>query len=345
MAELVVEEKIPLFVIGTELVTSVKHESQWRALIKTLRAAVAKSSVNVEFTYGSNWDPGPGHVSWWDAVDLIGVDAYYPVAKHPSPTAAELAAGWAPIVADLSAISAAHGGKRVLLVEVGYTTTDACAMGNHAGGAPSLEAQASAYEAVFAALAGQPFYAGVFFWDWESNPYGGGRCDTGDFSFTPAGKPAAAVLKTHFGGNLTTLVSRQGPRGHGAASGVPPRPVYSNGRLADGWQDYSYNGKTNLKSTAQLFDGDSYSAHFIGTNWGAMSFENGHGVVVPARQPMPKVCRGAVSGPARCAWALACSVNVRIPKTIPWSWLTTTNAPDRRFRGIACSVSNRHSNP
>jgi hypothetical protein len=134
MATVVVEEQLPLFVIGTELITTVPQEYEWRKLIATLRKITAASKVPVTYVYGANWSPGPQHVPWWDAVDFIGVDAYYPVATHPNPTPGELAAGWAPIVDQLAALSKANGGKKVLICEVGYTTTDACAMGNHAGG-------------------------------------------------------------------------------------------------------------------------------------------------------------------------------------------------------------------
>ena len=83
MARLCVDEHVPLLVVGTELVTTVPQEAHWRALIAALRNATAAASPPVAFVYGANWSPGPAKVPWWDAVDLIGVDAYYPVAAHP----------------------------------------------------------------------------------------------------------------------------------------------------------------------------------------------------------------------------------------------------------------------
>ena len=295
MAAIAVESHIPLFIVGTELVSTVSEAARWHTLIAALRNATASASPPMQFVYGANWSPGPQHVSWWSALDFIGVDAYYPVATHASPSAAELAQGWSPIVAALAKLSAANGNKPVIVVEVGYTTTDKCAMGNHAGGDRSTAAQALAYSAALDAVYSQPWCAGVFFWDWETNPFAGGRCDGGAFSFTPAGKPAAAVLKQRFANTTTTTATTTSSlraTAAAAAAAAPPSPpphlVYRNGALTKGWQDYSYNGKSNLRATDEIYGNDtSGSAFFSGTNFGALSFHNGDGVVVPSHQPDP----------------------------------------------------------
>jgi hypothetical protein len=154
MAQLAKEEAVDLFVVGTELVTTETHEPEWRALITQLRAITGSS---IPYVYGANWDPGPLQVKWWDALDYIGVDAYYPLATRANSTVAELMAAWhaAPtasgphdILGELKDLSTKLN-KPLMFAEIGYTTTDACAVGNHAGGKLSMQAQANSFDAFF----------------------------------------------------------------------------------------------------------------------------------------------------------------------------------------------------
>ena len=163
-------------------------------------------------------------------------------------------------------------------------------MGNHAGGQLNMQAQADAYTAFFEAAYSQPWFKGAFFWDWETNPHQGGRCDGGAFSFTPAGKLAEQVpghfpriirlffalpivlltvkcshqvmAKYFIGGSSKALVGTANTL-HGGAAGV--LSVYTDGKLAQGWSDYSYNGHTDLENTAQLYMNDSYRCAVIPT--------------------------------------------------------------------------------
>ena len=278
MAALAESEHVELFIVGTELSTTEAQEDLWRALIARIRIATSAKLV-----YGANWSPGPEHVKFWDALDFVGVDAYYPLATAASPSVEELVLAWQTspvsghhIVSELRNLST-RVGKPLMFAELGYTSTDRCAMGNHAGGGRDLQAQADAYAAFFEAVYDQPWFAGVFFWDWETNPKGGGRCDGGGFSFTPAGKPAEDVMRSNFRGN-TTRPDQLRPVG--STTVTTPVPVYADGKLVSGWQDYSFNGKTDLKSSVDPFPGHSFSAYGAYTDWGSMAFFSGRGVMV-----------------------------------------------------------------
>lgn len=63
-----------------------------------------------------------------------------------------------------------------------------------------------------------------------------------------------------------------------APPGSSVAEVYANGALSKGWQDYSYNGHTDLRSSDWPFGTDSFSAEGNYTNFGAMAFFSGHGV-------------------------------------------------------------------
>jgi hypothetical protein len=60
--------------------------------------------------------------------------------------------------------------------------------------------------------------------------------------------------------------------------------LYSDGKLHQGWSDYSYNGKTNFKSTSNpdTVLKHTYSAYGNYTNWGALKLHTGGSIDVSA---------------------------------------------------------------
>ena len=51
------------------------RDGQWRAVIAAVRA-----EFDGTLTYAGDWTDAI-YVPWWDALDLIGVDAYYQLAE------------------------------------------------------------------------------------------------------------------------------------------------------------------------------------------------------------------------------------------------------------------------
>jgi hypothetical protein len=95
-AALAEEERVSLFSVGVELDATRHREADWREIIGAVRAHYAGPLV-----YAANWGR-ERDITWWDALDYAGVDAYFPVANSPEPSAAEVAAGWRPHLASLS---------------------------------------------------------------------------------------------------------------------------------------------------------------------------------------------------------------------------------------------------
>ena len=209
LARLAAEEGAAMFEVASELDVALRTRApQWRALIAAVRAVYA-GPLAVAANAGTLHE-----ITFWDALDVIGVDAYYDLgaAALPlgvAPSVAELVAAWAPIVADLAVLSAAQGGKTVLITEVGYQSRPSCHvrpwgtvvhdplddsawLEDH-----DLACQANAYEALFRAFAGQPWWGGVFWWLWHGDDSAGGSSDS---DFTPHGKPAEVVLRRWYGG-------------------------------------------------------------------------------------------------------------------------------------------------
>ncbi len=183
------------FSVGTELRLTVRHETRWRPLIDEVRERFPGW-----LTYAGNWDDYAG-VPWWDAVDVIGIQAYFELGDPGPGTIWErtdaLRAAWEPIASDLAAVSA-RTGKRVLFTEIGYKS--------HAGstahpwdweieGDPDADLQAAAYEAAFAALWERPWFAGFYWWKWHAV---GTPVRDRLRNFTPQGKPAERVLTRYY---------------------------------------------------------------------------------------------------------------------------------------------------
>ncbi|MEO1237818.1 MAG: hypothetical protein AAFX76_13610 [Planctomycetota bacterium] len=156
-----------VFAVGTELHQTLHREADWRRVVAAVREVYGGS-----LTYAANWDEHPD-VPFWDALDLVGVQAYYPVTEALPPTDADLRAGWADIAGRLRALSAKHG-KPVLLTELGYAQSEEAALqpwsdariGDPATGAElKLRCMRIALETL-AAPGNQTHIAGVFLWKW-----------------------------------------------------------------------------------------------------------------------------------------------------------------------------------
>ena len=176
-------------VIGTEMRTLSWDEARWRALIAELRL-----HFHGALTYAANYDEFES-VRFWDALDYVGIDAYFALADEsdPAPSVAELARAWTArgYLERMAAVSR-RTGKQVLLTELGYRGIRGTA--THPGrwdavDAIDPQAQADAYQAFYLGVAGQPWLAGVYWWSVDADKWWAG-------DYSPLGKPAADVMRT-----------------------------------------------------------------------------------------------------------------------------------------------------
>ena len=192
-ASLAQEADVDALCIGNELGGTTHREREWRELIADVRAV-----YDGVLTYGAHadelWD-----VAFWDALDFIGVSAYFELALEPSPTYGELVDAWGPIVTRLERLSS-RWHRSVLFTEIGYRSVDFAAQypWKYDGTTPvNLRLQADAYTAFFEAVWDKPWLGGVYWWKWRSAGAGGGPDDD---NYTPRGKPAENVLRRYFMG-------------------------------------------------------------------------------------------------------------------------------------------------
>jgi hypothetical protein len=188
--------------VGAELTSldGPQYDAQWRRIIAGVRRR-----FHGALTYSANTRAAWDHVRFWDALDAIGVDAYFPLARG-TPSTADLVARWGASYVPPMAALAARYGKRVLLTELGYpSATTASWTPWESRGGYSATAQQRGLDAALRAFTSQPWFGGAMVWDWSVDPRAGGA---GDTDYTPQHKPAQATLEHWFGGPRPALRRR-----------------------------------------------------------------------------------------------------------------------------------------
>ncbi len=158
------------FSVGSELDRTIPgHETEWREIIRAVRA-----ETTAPLTYGANW-PAYREVSFWDALDAIGVSAYFPLVEHDAaPAAEELDAAWRRWHAELAGFSRAQN-RPIVFLELGYDAASTAARQPWVSGprdASPIERaiQALCLDRALLALnlaqSSTPELAGAFLWKW-----------------------------------------------------------------------------------------------------------------------------------------------------------------------------------
>lgn len=172
-ARLAEECQIESLCIGTELYqTTVRFPDRWRAIIRSIREIYSG-----ELTYAANWYKEYEAITFWDELDYIGVQAYFPLAKKDRPEKNELLASWSKHKKRLKKIADRYH-KKIIFTEIGYkNTADAAkepwtwpqSMDEDTG--ISAEMQRLCYEAMFESLWKEPWFDGLFIWKWFHTSY------------------------------------------------------------------------------------------------------------------------------------------------------------------------------
>ena len=193
-----------MLVVGTELANAVRtRPAFWRSLIAEVRTVYGGP-----LTYAANWWEEYEAVTFWDALDYIGVQAYFELSKEDNPTAAMLHEGWKPYKETLQALSE-YTGRPVLFTEIGYRNVpDAAAKPwrwptredlDHF--APDDALQVRLYQVFFESLWHESWFSGAILWKWK--PEAGRRRNYLDFS--PQNKPAEGIIAQWFRRNRPGL--------------------------------------------------------------------------------------------------------------------------------------------
>jgi hypothetical protein len=184
-----------MFVIGHELAATTHRVNDWRQIVQNVRAQfkgpITYSSLASTATYP--WSEEV-RITWWDAVDFVGIQAYYKLTQVNDPTLAQLEAAWTRSASALEDLSLRFK-KPILFTELGYRSKDGTNKepANYTvEAADDLQEQAACYEAALKVLMGKTWLAGIFWHQWRAD------LGPGDLGYSPQGKPAEEVLKKYY---------------------------------------------------------------------------------------------------------------------------------------------------
>ena len=151
-------------------------------------------------TYSANWDDVEQTVILGE-LDVIGVNAFYPLAEKEGASLDELLRG-GERVAERAEKLAQTWDKPIVFTEFGYTTRKDPAVRpwewpDHMKQVVVDElAQADAYRALLAPLLNKPWFAGLFVWRTYADPNDASQ--EAEWGFSPRGKLAELVLRDAF---------------------------------------------------------------------------------------------------------------------------------------------------
>lgn len=186
--------EMELFCLGVEFVKSTTQRGDdWRKLIQKTRKLFSG-----KITYAANWGEEFEQVSFWDELDFIGLNCYYPLSEKQEANKRELEAGFQKVRSKIEDVSKQYQ-KPIVFTEIGFRSIEAPWKSPHAeaeNSAYDSEHQKRCYEIIFEGIQNQDWCKGIFWWKFPSYiEYRGGE----NRSFTPNGKPAEEVVKKWFG--------------------------------------------------------------------------------------------------------------------------------------------------
>ncbi|MCY3959586.1 MAG: hypothetical protein OXG65_15050 [Chloroflexi bacterium] len=195
-ADLAERSGADLFSLGTDVgFAEATLATEWRSLIADVRRRFSGW-----LTYAASHAPTSGAggyaaVPYWDDLDFIGVNAYFPLADRLI-SHAQLADAWNVWLEEIESWRAGRNlDQPVVFTELGYRSAATAATQPRAADPVKAhevdpDLQANLYTAFFGLPYRRESLQGVFWWRWDPDTTNGQ-----DSTFAPNGKPAEAVLR------------------------------------------------------------------------------------------------------------------------------------------------------
>ncbi len=193
LAKFAEENEVEMYCIGVEFKTAIqKRKDFWPELIDRVREVYSG-----ELIYAANWD-NFRNINFWDKLDYIGIDAYFPLLNEKIPDKEKLKKKWNNQIPGIEKCYSKYQ-KQVILTEYGYRSTNKTAWrqweieNTSTDVGVNLEAQVNAYEALYESIWDKEWLAGGFIWKWfTDNDLAGGHQHSG---YTPQNKPVEKTIK------------------------------------------------------------------------------------------------------------------------------------------------------
>ena len=188
-AQIAQEHGVEIYSVGTELeaTTFSAWAHRWDQVIEKVKGVYGGL-----VTYSANWTEYK-EVPFWDKMDFIGLDAYFPLAEVNDPTPEDLVLAWEALADEIEKWLDERGltGKGVLLTEIGYPSADGAAHQPWVAisNVEDQQEQADCLRTTFEVLSKRPWFKGYYIWQYfpqdRWSPLG----------FTVKGKKAEEVIK------------------------------------------------------------------------------------------------------------------------------------------------------
>ncbi len=198
-AEIAEKAEAEMYCVGTELtMLSKKKPKFWREVISDV-----KKIYSGKITYAANWYEEYENITFWDDLDYIGIQAYFPLVNQDYPSVEQISKGWEKYLDDIVKVSKKYN-KQVLFTELGYKSSPDGATkpwewvdySTEDELIVSEETQANSYQAFFDMVWEKEWFIGMHLWQWRTDNRG--RRGKVEVDFTPRGKLAEEVIARRF---------------------------------------------------------------------------------------------------------------------------------------------------
>jgi hypothetical protein len=202
-ASFAAKQRVDMFSVGVELrswVTTTRAPSFY-PILRDIRAVYPGP-----LTYAANWDDVEQTVILGE-LDVIGVNAFYPLTDKPGAGDAELRQGGREVAKKVKALAELWG-KPVLFNEFGYTARRDPALrpwewpDKMSDVISDARAQASAYRGLLAGMLETPELLGGFVWRLYADP--DDLSQEAEWGFSPRGRAAELALRDAFWGRWSS---------------------------------------------------------------------------------------------------------------------------------------------
>jgi len=187
--------QIDALCMGVEFsIATLTHEDQWRTMFKKVRGL-----YQGQLTYAANWGEEFEQVDFWDELDFIGLNSYYPLSKEDNPTDEDLKASFDKVKEKITTVYNKYQ-KPIVFTEIGFRSIDMPWKNPHADGDNSFNAehQQRCYKVIFEGIKDEPWCQGILWWKFPSYlEYKGVE----NSAFTPNNKATEETVKEWFLGN------------------------------------------------------------------------------------------------------------------------------------------------
>lgn len=190
---------VELFVSGNELVqSSLKRPDDWMSTVRGIR-----SLYDGPVTYAAHHDNEFHSMTWASELDLLGLNPYYTLADIGNQSKESLKIAWDNIITSRIEPTVLKYNKKLIFPEIGYPSVRGASI------TPwqyklitdpqvpiDVNEQAICYQALYESFFPYPWWQGVVWWNWDTDPKVNGLDNK---AYSPRGKPAAAVIAYYSG--------------------------------------------------------------------------------------------------------------------------------------------------